>query len=173
LVNYSVKVQPKQKVLIHGELGSEPLISACFKKCLQAGRIHSPYRNCRWVESTLRYGSPSIRRGLPPLQGNVRNHDARIRILGELNTKSFPSSTGQSLAIFWRQRRRLKIVLEREANGEMKWVAALFPPGLRPGRQYELAEYEISSTTPACRSWMTRWVIGKMSKSARIKPLPG
>ena len=37
LVNYSIDVQPEQKIMIHGELGGEPLMAAVMRKCLQEG----------------------------------------------------------------------------------------------------------------------------------------
>jgi aminopeptidase len=89
LVNYSVKVQPKQKVLIHGELGSEPLLSACFKKCLQAGAypFAVPYIS-DWTESTLRYGNLDQYAAVyQPFREMYETYDARIRIMGDLNTK--------------------------------------------------------------------------------------
>ncbi|NPV41356.1 MAG: aminopeptidase [Anaerolineae bacterium] len=146
LVDYSVKVQPKQKVLIHGELGSEPLISACFKKCLQAGAypFAVPYI-ADWVESTLRYGSPEqYAEVYRPFKEMYETYDARIRILGELNTKELsqfdPAKVSQFFGV---NGDALKIVLEREAKGEMKWVAALFPTlAYAQDANMSLAEYE-------------------------------
>jgi aminopeptidase len=59
LVNYSLEVQPKQRVLIHGEFGGEPLLAALYKKCLQAGAYPFvvPYTR-DWLESIIRNASP-------------------------------------------------------------------------------------------------------------------
>jgi len=37
LLNYSIAVKPKQRILINGESGSEPLLMELFNQCLQAG----------------------------------------------------------------------------------------------------------------------------------------
>ncbi len=130
LVNYSIKVQPKQRVLIHGELGAEPLLSAVFGKCLQAGAypFAVPYIS-DWIESTLRFANPDQYEAVyEPFKRMFEAYDARVRILGEMNTKELsqfdPAKVSDLYAIYGKA---LKIVLEREAKGEMKWVAGLFP----------------------------------------------
>ena len=47
------RCSPKQKVLIHGEWGAEPLLGAIFRKSLQAGAYPFvvPYTS-DWIEST-------------------------------------------------------------------------------------------------------------------------
>ena len=37
LVTYSIKVQPKNRVLIQADLGALPLVEACYEKCIQLG----------------------------------------------------------------------------------------------------------------------------------------
>jgi len=130
MVNYSIQVQPKQKVLIHGELGGEPLLAAVFRKCLQAGAYPFvvPY-TADWIESTLRYASPDQYGPVyEPFKQMFETYDARVRILGELNTKEMsqfdPQKASELYAVYGKA---LRIVLDREAKGEMKWVAGLFP----------------------------------------------
>ena len=146
LVNYSLEVQPKQKVLIHGELGAEPLLAACFRKCLQVGAYPFvvPY-TADWIESTLRYASPDQYAAVyQPYKEMFETYDARIRILGELNTKELsqfdPKKVSELFAIYGEA---LKIVLDREAKGEMKWVAALYPTtAYAQDANMSLGEYE-------------------------------
>lgn len=130
MVNYSLNVQPKQKVLIHGEFGGEPLMAAVFKKCLQAGAYPFvvPYVH-DWLESTLRYGTPDQYAAVyAPFEEMFKTYDARVRILGDLNTKGLSQFDPEKAAEMLSQYSdALQIVLERTAKGEMKWVAGLFP----------------------------------------------
>jgi aminopeptidase len=130
LVDYSLEVQPEQKVLIHGELGGEPLLAAVYKKCLQVGAYPFvvPYTH-DWLESIIRYASPDQ---YGPIYAQYRQmyetYDARVRILGDLNTKELSQFDPSKVAAFYSvMGRDLRIVLDREAKGEMKWVAGLFP----------------------------------------------
>ncbi len=146
LVNYSLEVQPKQKVLIHGEWGGEPLLAAVFRKCLQAGAYPFvvPY-TADWVESTLRYASPEQYAAVyQPFKEMYETYDARVRILGDINTKELsqfdPEKVSRLFAVYGEY---LKIVLDREAKGEMKWVAALFPTlAYAQDANMSLTEYE-------------------------------
>jgi aminopeptidase len=59
LVDYSLGVQPEQRVLLQGEAGAEPLMMAVFNICLERGA--SPFI---WqypegmTDSIFRYGKP-------------------------------------------------------------------------------------------------------------------
>ena len=130
LVHYSVEVQPKQKVLIHGEFGGEPLMAAVFRKCLAAGAYPFvvPYTH-DWIESILRYASKEQFGPLyDPYKQMFETYDARVRILGELNTKEASQFDPEKVSkLYEAYGKALKIVLDREAKGEMKWVGSLFP----------------------------------------------
>jgi aminopeptidase len=146
LVNYSLQVQPKQKVLIHGEWGAEPLLGAIFRKSLQAGAYPFvvPYTS-DWIESTLRYASPEQYAAVyEPFKEFYQTYDARARILGETNTKELSQFDPKKVTeLFGIYGEALKIVLDREAKGEMKWVAALFPTlAYAQDANMSLSEYE-------------------------------
>ena len=130
LVSYSVEVQPKQRVLIHGEFGGEPLLAAVYKKCLQVGAYPFvvPYTH-DWLESIIRYASPDQYGPVyAPFRQMFETYDARVRILGDLNTKELSQFDPDTVAAFHSViGKDLRIVLDREAKGEMKWVAGLFP----------------------------------------------
>lgn len=130
LVHYSIAVQPKQKVLIHGELGGEPLMAAVFRKCLAAGAYPFvvPY-TADWIESVLEYATPEQFTPLyEPFKKMYETYDARVRVLGELNTRVSsqfdPEKVSKLYAVYGND---LQVLLEREAKGEMKWVGVLFP----------------------------------------------
>ena len=147
MVNYSLEVQPKQRVLIHGEFGGEPLMSAVYNKCLQAGAYPFvvPYVD-DWVGNTLRYAvSPDQYAAVyAPLTEMFKTCNARVRILGEVNTKQLsqfnPEKAAELLGVYGES---LQIVLDRTARGEMKWVAGLFPTnGYAQDANMSLSEYE-------------------------------
>ena len=130
LVDYSVKVQPGEKVLIQGEMGAEPLMSAAFNKCLAKGAYPFvfPYTE-DWMVSILKYAKPEQFEGVyAQIKQFYETYDKRIRILGELNTKELSQFDPERVAELYKVfGKALKIVLDREAKGEMKWVAGLFP----------------------------------------------
>ena len=146
LVNYSVEVQPKERVLIHGELGAEPLLAAVYRKCLQVGAY--PFvitYTADWVESILRYASPDQYAGVcAPFKQLYETYDKRVRILGDLNTKELSQFDPQKVAALYKEfGNALRIVLDRSAKGEMKWVASLFPTlAYAQDANMSLAEYE-------------------------------
>jgi len=130
LVNYSIDVQPEQKIMIHGELGAEPLMAALMQKCLQKGAYPFviPY-TADYFESVFRYAKPDMFEGIfAPYKHLVETYDARIRILGELNTKAASQFDPDMVSKFYAEGGKIsKIMLDREAKGEMKWVLSLFP----------------------------------------------
>lgn len=146
LVHYSLDVQPEQRVLIQGELGGEPLLAAVFKKCLQAGAYPFvvPYTH-DWLENIIRYASSDQYSHLyAPFRHMYETYDARVRILGDLNTRELSQFDADKVAQFHSVvGRDMRIVLDREAKGEMKWVAALFPTlAYAQDANMPLSEYE-------------------------------
>ena len=146
LVDYSVEVQPKEKVLIHGEIGAEPLLAAIFRKCLAKGAYPFVFLpTADWTESILRYAKPNQFEGIyEPFKQFYQTYDKRIRILGELNTKELsqfdPKRVTELTKVFGKA---TKIILERTAKGEMKWVVGLFPTqAYAQDANMSLSEYE-------------------------------
>ena len=146
LVDYSTEVKPKQKVLIQGELGGEPLMAAVFRKCLAVGAYPFcvPYTS-DWVTSILQYAKPEQYRPIyAPFKNMYETYDVRIRILGETNTKELsqfgPEKVSRLYEVYGKD---LRIVLDRAARGEMKWVGVLFPTNAyAQDANMSLAQYE-------------------------------
>lgn len=130
LVNYSIGVQPKQRVLINGESGSEPLLMELFKQCLQLGAYPfiSPYPQ-DYFYTAIHYGSiEQYEYLLEPYLNFVKTYDARIRIQGETNTKELSRIEAEKVSKFYEASGKVtNLMLERETKGELKWVLALFP----------------------------------------------
>ncbi len=130
LVNYSLGVKSKQRVLIHGESGSEPLLKECFKQCLQIGAY--PFITTYpedYFYSVIRYAQPEqFKFILEPFMDFMETIDARIRIEGETNTKELSQLDPDKVSKFFGESGKVTgRMLEREAKGELKWVLALYP----------------------------------------------
>lgn len=130
LVTYSIDVQPGQKIMIHGEMGGEPLMAAIMRKCLQVGAYPFviPYTT-DYFESMFRYATPDMFAGIfEPYKHLVETYDARIRILGEQNTREASQFDPELVSKFYAESGKItRIMLDREMKGEMKWVMSLFP----------------------------------------------
>ena len=130
LVNYSLGVQPKQRVMIQGDFGGEPLMSAVMRKCLQVGAypFFIPYAPGHF-EDIFRYAAPDkFADLLQPYKNIVETFDARLYSYGELNTKFASQFSPEIVSKYYAQAGLISnIMIDREAKGEMKWVVSLFP----------------------------------------------
>ena len=146
LVNYSVAIQPGDKVFIQGEPTAAPLIRAVYRKVLEAGGhplvvpiLPGP------DELMYKYGSDEQLEFIPePMQTIVETYDAQIRILGTENTKSLSGVDPARMALQARAHAPLfKTFMERSAKGELRWVGTLFPTNAHAqDAEMSLGEYE-------------------------------
>ena len=130
LVDYSIGVKAGQRILIHGEKGAEPLISAIYHKCLERGAFPYPWLYIsEYLEGLFLHCDPkNYAQFLSPLKHMVETYDARIRILGEENTKELSKFDPDDVSKFYAEAGKIsQIMLERERKGELKWVLALNP----------------------------------------------
>ena len=146
LLNYSIAVKPKQRILINGESGSEPLLMELFNQCLQAGAYPfvATYPDS-YFPSVIRYAQPEqFPYILEPYLNMVKTCDARIRIQGETNTKELSQFDPEKIAKYYAESGKVtNLMLDREVKGEMKWVLALFPTqAYAQDAEMSLAEYE-------------------------------
>lgn len=146
LVNYSVAVQPGQKVWIRTHALAEPLAKAVYTKVLQAGGL--PY-----VQATLpgfdlllyRYGSAEQIQYLPaPMMTAAETCDAEITLMAEVNTKELSNIDPSRLVMRSKGTRPfLQTILERAARKELKWTLTLFPNQANAqDAEMSLEEYE-------------------------------
>jgi len=130
LVNYSVFIQPGERVEIRGTTLSEPLLLEIYKKVLQAGghpitRLSSPEAN----ELFYKYASDEQLRFIhKPLQIVIEEYDAIISVIAEENTKALSNVDPGKMVIASQARKDLsKLFMERAARKELKWTLTLFP----------------------------------------------
>ena len=146
LVNYSVDIQPGEKVEIRGSTLSEPLLLEVYRKVLQAGahpitRISFPgvneiFYNCASNEQ-LQY----IHK---PLQFVVEQYDAVISIIAEENTKALSNIDPGKMVIASQARKEMsKLFMDRASRKELKWTLSLFPTHASAQEaDMSLSEYE-------------------------------
>lgn len=146
LVNYSVSVQPGDKVLIQGETAATPLIEAVYKECLKAGGY--PIFNIilpNEEEILYKYGSDEQILYTPEhMKFVMENIDVRIKIKGSDNTKALSNIDPHKHVLAKRGQADLnKIFFIRSAAKELRWTVAAFPTNaFAQDADMSLSEYE-------------------------------
>ena len=130
LVNYSVGVQPGDRVMIQGSTAAEPLMKAVLVKVLQAGghpfsQVSLPGAS----ELVYRYASDEQLQYIPePMKLVMETYDKFIQVGGSENTKALSGIDPAKVVMRGRaQAGLLKTALARSAAGELHWVGTQFP----------------------------------------------
>jgi aminopeptidase len=146
LVNYSVAVQPGDKVLVQGDVPASPLLKAVYARVLQAGGHPLMMVALPGTEELFfRYASDEQLQHVPePIKLVVETYDVHIGIRGAENTKSLSSVDPSKMVLHSRARIELmKTSMQRSASGEMRWVGTLFPTNAHAqDAEMSLSEYE-------------------------------
>ena len=146
LVNYSVAVQPGDKVAVQGETTCGPLLKAVYAMVLQAGGhplmlIELPETE----ELFFRYASDEQLQHVPePFKLAVETYDVAIGIRGAANTKALSSVDPAKTVLRNRSQAEIvQIYMQRAAAGELRWVGTLFPTNAHAqDAEMSLSEYE-------------------------------
>ncbi|MCL2707375.1 MAG: aminopeptidase [Dehalococcoidia bacterium] len=146
LVNYSVGIKHGDKVAIHGENITTPLVNAVYKNVLQAGGhpIVMP-RSMATTEMLYRYGSREQIEYVHEIQRIImQKYDARIVILGGENSKALSKVPSDKMV--WHDLAYadlMKTMMRRTADGEFKWVIAPYPTAsMAQDAEMSLCDYE-------------------------------
>ncbi len=146
LVNYSVEVQPGDKVAVQGPSLAEPLLKAVYAKVLQAGGHPLLLVSLPGADELLfRYASDEQLRHVPePLKLAVETYDATIGIRAAENTKGLSNVDPARTVLHNRaQAELIKTFMQRSAAGEFRWVGTLFPTNaFAQDAEMSLSEYE-------------------------------
>jgi aminopeptidase len=136
LVHYSLKLQPKEKLLITAHHGAALLVREVYRLALHAGaypavRIQltsAPFSDCL-ADIRLREGSEEQLRYLSEIdQHEVEYFDAFLGIQANENTKNLSGIDPQRIAMLAQTQAPLEQrLLERTAAGEVRWCVTLFP----------------------------------------------
>jgi aminopeptidase len=146
LVNYSVAVQPKQKVAIRGSTLAAPLIREVYRAVLQAGGYPFVLPSIPGLDE-IRYklASDDQLAFIPePVKVVEETFDAQIYLKAADNTKSLTSIDPARMVVERQAQKGLfKTFLARSAKGDMKWTLTLFPtPAYAQDAEMSLSEYE-------------------------------
>lgn len=130
LVNYSVEVQPGEKVLIQGETAAEPLLKAIYTGVLKAGGHPLMVISLPGIDELLyRHASDEQLLHVPePMKMAVETYDVSIGVMGSENTKALSGVDPAKMVLRRRGRTELsKTFMRRSAAGELRWTGTLFP----------------------------------------------
>jgi len=146
LVNYSVEVQPGDKVLVQGDVSASPLLKEVYASVLQAGGHPLMIAALPGTDELFfRYASDEQLQHVPePVKLIIETYDVRIAVRGEENTKALSNVDPSKVVLRSRAHRDLmKISMQRSASGEMRWVGTLFPTNAyAQDAEMSLSEYE-------------------------------
>jgi aminopeptidase len=146
LVNYSVAIQPGDKVLLQGDTGAEPLLKAVYVKVLQAGGYPLTQVSLPGTQELLfRYASDEQLQHVPePLKLVSETYDVSIGIRGAENTKALSNVDPAKMVLRNRAHTELmQTFMQRSAAGELRWVGTLFPTNAyAQDAEMSLSEYE-------------------------------
>lgn len=130
LVQYSVAVQPGQRIAIQGNALAEPLIRAVYASVLKSGGHPFVLAVLPGLEEVLyRHASDEqLQHVPPPMRLVVETYDGLIAIMGPANTKALSSVAPAKMALNQRAMGEItRIFMRRHSVGELRWVGTLFP----------------------------------------------
>ena len=131
LVDYSVAIQPGERVLIEGTLLAEPLVRAVYRRVLERGG-HPHLLLSLPDQDEILYSAAANDEQLdfvPALHHMaVEQFDARIRVYSEGNTRGLTRVDPARVA---RRQKALAVVqgavFRRAAEGTLRWISTLYP----------------------------------------------
>lgn len=130
LVDYSVNVQPKQKVAISGSILSVPLIQAIYQRVMERGAYPVVLPTVPGLEEILySHANDDQLTYISPVDELVRGtFDTLISAGGTVNTRALSNIDPARLS---RRRAALapltKTFMERSASGALKWTLTNYP----------------------------------------------
>ncbi|MCP4543110.1 MAG: aminopeptidase [Chloroflexi bacterium] len=146
LVNYSVEIQPGDKVGIRGEALASPLLKAIYAKVLQAGGHPLMIPTLSGTEELFfRYASDKQLQYIhAPEKLIVETYDAIIGVMCSENTKAMSNIDPAKMVLKSRAGAEIgKIFMQRAAGGELRWTGTLFPThAYAQDAEMGLSEYE-------------------------------
>jgi aminopeptidase len=146
LVDYSVAVQPDQKVLVWGPDVASSLLKEVYARVLRVGAepflmVEMPWEIRTWLENS----SDEQLQNPSSIQKHVlETFDSMIRIKGDANTKNLTTVDSQKMGMYQIGRGKLsEVYLRRSSTGEMNWSLTIFPTNAyAQDAEMSLEEYE-------------------------------
>ena len=130
LISYSTEVREGDLVVVESTALAEPLVRETYRRIVAAGghpevRLAADGVN----EALLNEGSEKQLEWLSPArEEDVERATVRLVLMADFNTRTLTGVDPARQAVAQRARRRLgDRLLERAANGELRWCVTLFP----------------------------------------------
>jgi aminopeptidase len=146
LVDYSTSVGEGDLVLIESTPLARPLVTALYRRVVQAGGHPEVRIGVDGAVEALLAGGNDEQLGWisPRLRGDAKEANVRIAIEAESNTRGLTGIDPARQAIFARSRAHLRdMTMERAAAGELKRVVTAFPTNASAqDAEMSLADYE-------------------------------
>ena len=146
LVNYSVKVQPDEWVLINGNMVAEPLIAEVLRAVLEAGgRPQIVMSSDAIAEYSLKYANDEqIKWIAPTIKMLYEEADVLIALQAYSNTRNMSGVDPKKQQLLGQARQGLmQTYMKRSAEGSLKWTLTNFPcPAFAQDADMSLGEYE-------------------------------
>ena len=130
LVNYSVNVQPDDKVAIMGHLIAQPLLAEIYRQVLRAGGHPVVFWNDSAMQDIFFQEANEEQLTYIPevFKQVIETYDCLIALWGSDNTRNLSNADPLKLQLNSQAEGELgKIQMARSAAGEMRWVGAMFP----------------------------------------------
>ena len=130
LVDYSVAVQPGDRVVINGGADAGSLVREVYAAVLKAGGHPLLLVSLPGMDEILyRHATDEqLRFVAPPVKEIMETYDVSISIASADNTRSLSGVDPGKIMLRSQGRREiLDIFMERAARGELRWTGTLFP----------------------------------------------
>ncbi len=130
LVDYSVNIQPGDRVMIEATTAAEPLVRSVYRRVLErGGHPHILLSLPDQDEIFFTYADDDQLDFVPALHKfSVEQFDARIRVYSEANTRALTNVDPVRMA---RRQKALaavqQTVFRRAAEGSLRWVSTQYP----------------------------------------------
>jgi len=146
LVNYSVKIQPGEWVLINGHMVAEPLVSEVLRAVLQAGGYPQVIMHSDDItEYTLKYANDDQIKWISPAARMLwEEADVLIALRAFDNTRHMAGIDPRKQQLSGQAKQELmKVYMDRSASGDLRWTLTQFPcPAYAQDADMSLSDYE-------------------------------
>ena len=146
LVNYSVKIQPKDWVLVRGDMLAEPLVAEVVASVVRAGGRPTVMLSSDGItEAYMRDAGEGVLDWVSPAEQLIFEQvDALISVRATSNTRNLNGIDPEKERIQAIARRGLmETYMRRSAEGSLRWVGTQFPcPAYAQEADMSLREYE-------------------------------
>jgi aminopeptidase len=146
LVNYSVNVQPGDQVAIMGHIIARPMIVEIYREVIRAGGHPLVlWQASETQEIFFKEGNDDQLSRIPDVfMQIIKTYDCLISLWGSDNTRNLSNIDPTRIQLNSQAEGELgKIMMQRSAAGEMRWVSAMYPtPAFAQEADMSLSEYE-------------------------------